>query len=207
MLSNIADFNGDDTAGFNYVGNLRDQGLTGINTAVATNGEAGSITGFEASIQQSLDFVPGLGFSANFTYADSEQPNGSTLLDVSKNTFNGQLYYENNGVQVRLAYNYRSRYLATEDERLIELIGALALGSSTDDETNPAYDPTSGNNYREGRGQWDFSASWDVSDNVTVVGNITNLTGEPSVFTTELGSSWKYTEADSRYTLGIRATF
>lgn len=90
---------------------------------------------------------------------------------------------------------------------MIELIGAAALGSSTDDETNPAYDPTSGNNYREDRGQVDFSASWNVSDNITLVSNMTNLTGEPSVFTTELGSKWKYTEADSRYTLGIRATF
>ncbi len=207
VLSNIADFGGDDTAGFNFIADLRDQGLTGINTAIATNGENGSIQGFEASIQQSLDFLPGLGFSANYTYADSEQPNGSTLLDVSKNTFNGQIYWEYGGFQVRLAYNYRSRYLATEDERLIELIGALALGSSTDEESDPGFDPTSGNNYREGRGQYDFSASWDINDSVTLVGNVTNLTGEPSLFTTELGSTWKYTEADSRYSLGVRAKF
>jgi len=210
VLLTTSDFAGaadPEEAGFVGVGNLRDQGLTGINTAKTTNGENGSITGFEASIQQSLDFVPGLGFSANWTFADSEQPNGSTLLDVSKNTFNGQIYWENDEFQVRLAYNYRSRYLATEDERLIETIGALALDSSTDEIDSPLFDPTSGNNYREDRGQFDFSASWDVNDNITLVTNVTNLTGEPSLFSTELGSVWKWTEADRRLTFGVRAKF
>ena len=210
VLRTTSDFAGEadpENAGFIAVGNLRDQGLTGINTAKTTNGEDGSIQGFEVSIQQSLDFVPGLGFSANWTYADSEQPNGSTLLDVSRNTFNGQLYWEKDGIQVRLAYNYRSRYLATEDERLIETIGALALDSSTDEVSSPLFDPTSGNNYREDRGQFDFSASWDVNENVTLVTNVTNLTGEPSLFSTELGSVWKWTEADRRMNVGIRAKF
>jgi len=205
--SDFADAADPEEAGFIAVGNLRDQGLTGINTAKTTNGADGSIQGFEASIQQSLDFLPGLGFSANWTYADSEQPNGSTLLDVSRNTFNGQLYWENDGFQVRLAYNYRSRYLATEDERLIETIGALALDSSTDTVDSPLFDPTSGNNYREDRGQFDFSASWDVNENITLVTNVTNLTGEPSLFSTELGSVWKWTEADRRMNVGIRAKF
>tara|TARA_B110000240_G_C13380858_1_gene402433 strand:+ start:725 stop:844 length:120 start_codon:yes stop_codon:yes gene_type:complete len=39
------------------------------------------------------------------------------------------------------------------------------------------------------------------------VGNATNITGEPSIFKSELGSSWKYTEADRRYTIGVRAKF
>jgi hypothetical protein len=39
------------------------------------------------------------------------------------------------------------------------------------------------------------------------VGNATNLTGEASIYQTEIGSSWKYTEADRRYTVGIRAKF
>ena len=210
VLFNTSQFSGSadpEAAGENAVAAQRDLGLTGINTARTSNGEDGSIQGFEASIQQSLNFLPGLGFSANWTYADSEQPNGSTLLDVSRNTFNGQIFWEKDGFQVRLAYNYRSRYLATEDERLIETIGALALDSSTDDETSPLFDPTSGNNYREDRGQFDFSASWDINKNVTLVANATNLTGEGQEFSTELGSSWKFTEADSRYTFGIRTKF
>ncbi len=205
--SQFSDAADPEAAGENAVAAQRNLGLTGINTAKTTNGENGSITGFEASIQQNLDFLPGLGFSANWTYADSEQPNGSTLLDVSKNTFNGQIYWESDEFQVRLAYNYRSRYLATEDERLIETIGALALDSSTDDESDPLFDPTSGNNYRENRGQFDISASWDVNENITLVTNMTNLTGEPSHFSTELGSLWKYTEADRRLMMGVRAKF
>lgn len=210
ILLTTSDFAGEadpEEAGFVAVGNLRDQGLTGINTAKTTNGKNGSIKGFELAIQQNLDVVEGLGVSANYTFADSEQPNGSTLLDVSRHTFNGQVYWERDAFQIRLAYNYRSRYLATEDERLIETIGALALDSSTDDEASPLFDPTSGNNYREDRGQFDFSASWDVNDSVTLVTNVTNLTAEPSHFSTELGSVWKFTEADRRFTAGIRAKF
>lgn len=206
-LSQFSDAADPEIAGENAVAEQRDLGLTGINTAKTTNGKNGSIQGFEASIQQSLDFLPGLGFSANWTYADSEQPNGSTLLDVSKNTFNGQIYWENDGFQVRLAYNYRTRYLATEDERLVETIGALALNSSTDDEDDALFDPTSGNNYREDRGQFDISAAWDVNENITLVANMSNLTGEPSHFSTELGSLWKYTEADRRLSVGVRAKF
>ena len=196
-----------DTAGFEFTGAQRDAGLTGINTAQSTNGRNGSIRGIEASIQQNLDFVPGLGFSANYTYADSEQPNGNTLIDVSKNTINGQVYWENDEFQVRLAYNYRSRYLATEEETRVANVGALALNSSTNDEASSSYDPTAGNNYREARGQFDVSASWNVNENITLVTNITNLAGEPSHFSTELGSRWKYTEADRRLTVGVRAKF
>ena len=64
-----------------------------------------------------------------------------------------------------------------------------------------------GNNYRDDRGQLDFSASWDINENFTLVGNATNLTGEPSIYLSELGDAWKYTEADQCYSLGIRAKF
>jgi TonB-dependent receptor len=196
-----------DTAGFNATGDARDAGLTGLVNSKKTNGENGTVEGFEVSIQQSLDFLPGLGFSANYTYADSEQPNGNSLLDISKNTVNAQVYWENEEFQVRMAYNYRDRFLDTEEETRVANVGALALNSSTNDELSEDFDPTAGNNYREGRGQFDFSASWNINEHFTVVGNVTNLTGEPSIYSTELGSNWKYTEADRRYTIGVRAKF
>lgn len=67
--------------------------------------------------------------------------------------------------------------------------------------------PTEVNNFRDDRGQLDFSASWDATDYLTVVANATNITGEPSVFITKLGTPWLYTEADRRFSLGIRASF
>ncbi|WP_416308264.1 TonB-dependent receptor [Neptunicella sp. SCSIO 80796] len=184
---------------------------TGIATSVTRNGEQGKVQGFELGYQQSFDFLTGIwsgfGLSANYTYADSEQPNGNPLLDISKNTFNSQIYWEQDGVAVRLAYTFRDRFLDTEEEKRVVTIGARVLDNSTNDESDPEYDPTAGNNYREDTGQLDFSVSWDMNENITFVGNITNLTAEPIVFSTELGSNWKYSESDRRFTLGVRAKF
>ena len=74
--------------------------------------------------------------------------------------------------------------------------------------TNPEeafFDPTLGNNYRDARGQFDFSASYDVNEHITLVANAVNLTGEPIVQVTELDSIWQYSESDRRFTFGVRA--
>ena len=187
---------------------LRNQGLTGVVMSVMTNGENGTVEGLEFGIQQQLDNVyPGLGIAANYTYADSEQPNGNPLLDISENTYNIQGYYEKDGVQVRLAYNYRDEYLDTEEEKRVSVIGALGLGSSTNDEDSASYDRSAGNNWKKARGQLDLSGSYDIQDNLTLVGSITNLLGEPSTWRHELGSNWKYTEADRRIAIGVRAKY
>ena len=202
VFSSASDF-ANNAAGETHVAGLRDAGLTGIDTEKDTNGENGKVKGFEIGYQQFFDFLPGafsgLGVSANYTYADSEQPNGNPLLDISKNTYNLQLFWEYEGVSTRVAYNYRDSFLDTEDEKRVESIDATgAIGAE-----GSIY----GNNYRDDRGQLDFSASWDINENITLVGNATNLTGEPSIFKSDLGSSWKYTEADRRYTIGVRAKF
>jgi TonB-dependent receptor len=188
VFSNSSEFN--DAEGQAHLETLRDAGLTGIDTQKDTNGENGKVQGFEIGYQQHFDFLPGafsgLGISANYTYADSEQPNGNPLLEISKNTYNLQGFWEYEDYAVRLAYNYRDGFLATESEKRV-------LNFS--------------DNYRADRGQLDFSASWDVSENMTVVANATNLTGEASIFESELGSAWQYTEADRRFTIGVRAKF
>ncbi len=189
--------NSDDAAGLAHVEGLRDAGLTGIDTTKDTNGESGKVQGIEVGYQQHFDFLPGafsgLGISANYTYADSEQPSTEgegedirPLLKISKHTYNLQGFWEYESYAARLAYNYRSEFLDTENEKRV-------LNFS--------------DNYRDGRGQLDFSASWDINENFTVVANATNLTGEHSVFQSEYGSAWKYTEADRRYTVGVRAKF
>ena len=190
-------------AGTEYFAALANAGNTGILTNRITNGEDGEVYGAEIALQYQLDFLPGawsnLGVNGNYTYAESSQPDGNSLLDISKHTLNAQVYWENEVFQARLAYNYRSRFLDTQLERRINRIGALA------DET--ADDPTIGNNYRNGRGQFDFSTSYDVNDHLTLVGTATNLTGEPLIISTELGSNWQYTEADRRFAIGARFTY
>jgi len=99
------------------------------------NGDKGSIKGFELAYQQFYDFLPrpldGLGFGANLTYIDSHggrntaaaptdgnQINGSNDLDLplegmSKWAYNLTAMYSKYGVDARLAWNWRSKYLLT----------------------------------------------------------------------------------------------
>lgn len=214
VFGSFADFPGSanvDEAGFIATGNLRDQGLTGIRTATRSNGENGSIEGFEIGYQQAFDFLPGVwsgfGIAANYTYADSEQPNGNQLVNISRDTINTQLYWEGERLQVRLAYNYRDRFLDNENERRVVLIGQRTLGNATGDPTDPEFDPTTGNIFVEQRGQIDFSASWALNDSITLVTNVTNLTEEPTIRTNALGGAWKYSESDRRVSFGVRGNF
>ncbi|MDB5670389.1 MAG: TonB-dependent receptor, partial [Alphaproteobacteria bacterium] len=95
----------------------------------------GKIKGFEVAYQQSLDFLPwifsGLGVNASYTYLNSKGlPNsflntGSPsnlartgvgnlpLEQLSKHTVNLQAFYEKGPVSLRVAYNWRSRFLLT----------------------------------------------------------------------------------------------
>jgi TonB-dependent receptor len=182
-----------------FVEARRDAGLTGIVIDTTVNGGSGKVVGLELAYQQKLNFLPGLGINVNYTYADSEQPDGNQLLDISNNTFNGQVYWENENLQLRLAYNWRDKYLDTQDEKRVRPVGASAISN--------ADDVTRGNNYRDARGQLDFSASYDINENFTVVANVVNLLDEPITYSTELNSIWKYSESDARYTLGVRAKF
>nr|AYW35313.1 transport protein TonB 0 [Catenovulum maritimum] len=200
--------NSDATAGENFVIAKRNDGLTGIQIAKEVNGGSGEVTGLELAYQQQLDMVPGLGVNVNYTYADSSQPDGNPLLNISNHTFNGQVYWENDGFQLRLAYNWRDKFLDTQVEKRVETVGALGLGiKNSGDPTAAGFDPTVGNNYRNARGQFDFSASYDLNENVTFVLNAVNLTGSPISYSNELNSDWKYSEADRRYTMGVRAKF
>ncbi|MGI9345286.1 MAG: TonB-dependent receptor [Gammaproteobacteria bacterium] len=187
-------------------------GRTGIRTSRTTNGENGTVDGLEISYQQQFvhargRFLQGLGVIVNLTTADSEQPNGNSLLGISDTTYNLQVYWENDKFHARFAYNYRDSYLFTEEEKRVERVGALGLGSATNDTADAAYDRTAGNNYRNARGQLDFSGAWNVQENVTVVGTITNLLGEPESFDSQLGSPWRYYESDRRLAIGFRAKY
>lgn len=71
-----------------------------------------NVTGFEAQIQQRLDFLPGLfkntGFVANYTRVRSGGDNDVQLYNVAEDTFNIIGYYEDDLFQARLAYNNQS---------------------------------------------------------------------------------------------------
>lgn len=105
------------------------------------NGKGARISGFEVAYTRFFDFLPdplnGLGMQTNLTFVKNKGiPNsmlssvGSPVVDgggftngttldpgtlegLSKYTFNMVGMYEKNGVNVRLAYNWRSKYLVT----------------------------------------------------------------------------------------------
>ncbi|TQV80115.1 TonB-dependent receptor [Exilibacterium tricleocarpae] len=179
------------------------QGRLGVETTTRTNGESGKVQGLEVGYQQMMDFLPGrwsgLGVNLNYTYADSEDPDGVPLEDISKDTFNAQFFYEYQGLGIRLAYTFRDRFLDNFDTKRVRPLG-VSVGADPDD-------PTMGNDYREDLEQWDFSATYDINDNFTVVANITNLTGESTVNTGATGTAFQVLESDRRLTLGLRAKF
>ena len=201
----------DQDDGIAAVGALASQGLTGIVNQASSNGEDGTVEGFEIGYQQNLDFLPGiwssLGVGLNYTYAESEQPNGNPLVGISENTFNAQLFWEGERLSLRAAYNFRDSFLEDEDERRVERIGELALGSSTNNEEDPLFDPTTGSVFVDDRGQLDISASYDINNSLTAVFNVVNLLEEPTLRENALGGIWKYSESDRRISLGLRGNF
>ena len=183
-----------------------DQGQTlrGVLTTTVDNGSNGTVQGFELSWVQTFDNLPGfwsgLGINANYTYADSEDPDGVPLEDISENTFNAQLFWEYGDFGVRLAYSYRDRFLDEHSQKRVERVGELVENREGDD-------PTEGNDYRDDLTQLDLAFNWDIGDKYSVFAYIFNLTAEPLINQSVTGTPWQIRETDRRYTLGVRARF
>ncbi|MDO6693288.1 TonB-dependent receptor [Aliiglaciecola sp. 3_MG-2023] len=102
------------------------------------------LTGAEFAVQQKLDFLPypwnGFGGVFNYTYIDQDATleGDSKLYKVSPSSYNLIGYWENDGISIRLAYNWRDKfdiqypggsYYGTED-RTVKASGRLDLASS-----------------------------------------------------------------------------
>jgi TonB-dependent receptor len=122
----------------------RDITSNGVTATVYVRGPAnytgtGKVKGFEISYTQTYDFLPGplsgLGLSANYAFVKSKgipnsflnggaavntSPIGVAgnlpLAQLSKHTINIEPFYESGPVSIRLAYNWRSRFLLTESD-------------------------------------------------------------------------------------------
>ena len=129
------------------------------------NTSNGELKGVEVAGQMFFDFLPGalggLGIQANFTYSDGEveAPGQSgvvqDILQVSPYSYNIVGIYEKYGLSARLAYNWRSEYR--------DLYDANVPGGFIEVE------PVS---------YLDLSISYDVTPNVTVTFDATNLLNE-----------------------------
>lgn len=130
---------------------------------------SGNLQGVELAYQQTFDFLPGawsgLGAQLNYTYIDGSTRSPLTiggpvisrpLQNVSRNNYNAVLFYENSGLSARLAYGYRSRYIDFFTQPTV---------AGTEDQVEPA-------------NQLDFSISYDLTQQATIVISATNLLGE-----------------------------
>ena len=145
-----------------------DTGLRVVASQRINSPDEYSISGFEIGTTQNLDFLPGFlgnfGFTANYTYIDASESavpdnlNPGEFLpqtNISKHSFNLIAYYETKRFGIRLANNYRSKFLAAGggtffgDQRLVD-----------------------------DRMQWDLSGSFNVTDQFRVGFEALNLTDE-----------------------------
>ena len=122
----------------------RDITSNGVTETVLVRGpsnfnDTGKVKGFEISYTQTYDFLPGLlsgfGLNANYAYVKSKgvpnsflnggsavntppvgAPTNLPLAQLSKHTINIEPFYEKGPVSVRLAYNWRSKFLLTESD-------------------------------------------------------------------------------------------
>jgi TonB-dependent receptor len=181
-------------------------GRRGILTSTTANGSSGTIQGFEIGYQQGFEFLPGpwsgLGINANYTLSQSEDPDGTPLPDISENSYNMQLYWEYEGIGIRLAYTYRDGFLDENNEKRVERVGELVAYN-----TPEIVDPTTGTDYRDELQQWDLSANWDINETYSVVANVSNLTAEPTVNRGATGTIWEVQESDRRFVFGVRGKF
>ncbi|WP_017446648.1 TonB-dependent receptor [Gayadomonas joobiniege] len=137
-----------------------------------TNRDGGSVTGAEIAGLHYFDYLPGwmsgFGVQANYTYSDSEDDNidafeqenvlspGTGVEGLSKHAYNLIAFYDKDGFQARIAYNWRDKFLN------------LRQGN------NGGSLPHHVDEY----GQLDFSTSYDIDENITLSAEAINLTNE-----------------------------
>ena len=183
------------------------------------NSDAATIQGFELSYQQTYDFLPapfnGLGTIASFTYVDGKSDvtyvtggtnsiklNSMPLVGVSPISYSITGFYEEDGFNVHLSYNWR-------DDRLFALqsqANGSNAGGAIFDSTNTGVR----RQYSGAVGSLDAAANYDITKDITVFLEAQNLIPEdsaPTYFTESEKFLWRRDLGETRYSLGFRAKF
>lgn len=124
------------------------------------NGNKGNVTGAEIAGNYAFprtSFLSGFGLGANYTRVQSSQQvvspgDCSEIEGLSKNSYNASAFYERYGLQARVAYNWRSKFLAVCQ-------GLQGKPENTDD-----------------YGQVDFNIAYDLTPNFQVYLEGVNIT-------------------------------
>lgn len=160
------------------------------------------LKGIEVSAQTFFSFLPGdlagFGTFGNFTLADSEVGGsdplaGNPLQNVSKYNFNAGLLYDRKGISARVVYTYRSSYF---DEDRTGAGDVRPVGTET------------WLNYVRPNGRLDFSLGYDVTKNVTVTVEGSNILRSRYRSYINDDFLWRDTRTDdSLYAVSVRTRF
>ncbi|WP_016955999.1 TonB-dependent receptor [Catenovulum agarivorans] len=194
-----------------------------------SEGEA-KLNGAEISVNHWFKDLPapldGFGISANYTYIDSEtdvnddaapvDTDGSTYdampyRNISKNAYNITAMYEKGPLSIRLAYNWRGKYLTS--------VGANGFNGSIDLDENGNVVPWNDNAdvqwrlpvYNAATGYLDGSISYKINDNLTVALEANNLNDAVTRNIIQHNGAGNQHSAyhvnDIRYALSLRGNF
>lgn len=206
-----------------------------------------NVKGFELGYNQAFNFLPGLlsgfGISSNFTYVDSSthinasslqansgafasangvDTNGTIfgnlpLEGLSKYSYNLTGYYEKGIISIRLAYNWRSKYLLATNVNGTQGSDGSPLtpgGVSCGDPSDPAAShcvvwglPTWNGSYGELDGSIFFKFNHDKISLGLEAQNLTNSVNRVLMQQSfgMMGRAWF--QSDRRYTASVRVKF
>ncbi len=186
-----------DYIGANYPGSVVNGTILGspndspVNFVISTpfnSDQSATINGFEFAIQHSF-WNTGFGTQLNYTIVNGDSDfNNALPASVSQFAINGlsdsanaSAYYDKNGIQARVSYNWRAEFLAG---------GGI----------NPFY--------TQGYGQVDASTSWEFMPGITVFAEAINLTGADRRGHRRSDRNVTFVvKQDARYSGGIRFNF
>jgi iron complex outermembrane recepter protein len=172
-----------------------------VNVWTTGNVDASDLMGFELGYKQPFTFfenafLKSLGIEFNYTYSDSESPdidvegNALPLPSNSKHQSNTILWYDKDGLNMRIAYNWRSE----------EYVGRVGLN------TNGV--PLNLGNWNESVGYLDAQINYWVNEHLSFSLSGTNLTSQDrksyAQFENQFQSLWVQ---ERRYTIGMSLSF
>ncbi len=156
------------------------------------NQKEASIDGFEFAVQHMFG-ESGFGGIINYTTVDGDISYDNSLIRVDQfallgmsDSANVVAFYDKHGIQVRIAYNWRDKFLSA------------TTGGNNQQE--PAY--------TEAYGQVDLSVSYDLTENLTLQFEGINITEEDTrVHARSKNAVIFAAEQEARYALGARYKF
>ena len=156
------------------------------------NQEDASVDGIEINLQHNFGET-GFGMIANATFVnadvayDNMQIDSQFVLNGLSDSANLVAFYDKDGLQARLAYNWRDEFLA-------------GVGQSAGTTSNPTN--------IEAYGQLDISASYDYSDNLTIFFAGLNVLEETyNVYGRDELQVLQAGQTGARYDIGVRYSF